>query len=99
MPRGGRVSVKEWLQCDWRGALPGRLSMAGWSDHTRSPRTLHCRGAESLFERGSLCVSSDRIDLLIAAKPEIEGFLEVIVRRPATSALFADARKARRSRL
>jgi hypothetical protein len=51
------------------------------------------------FERGSLRVSSDRIDLLIAAKPEIEGFLEVIVRRPATSALFADARKARRSRL
>lgn len=50
-------------------------------------------------EGRSLRVSSDRIDLLIAAKAEIERFLEVIVRRPATSALFADARKARRCRL
>ncbi|WP_231937413.1 hypothetical protein, partial [Caballeronia udeis] len=46
------------------------------------------------FERGSLRVSSDRIDLLIAAKAEIERFLEVIVRHPATSALFADARNS-----
>ena len=45
----------------------------------------------------SLRVSSDRIDLLIAARAEIKRFLEVIVRRPATSALLADARRSRTS--
>ncbi|WP_213766506.1 hypothetical protein [Caballeronia sp. dw_19] len=45
----------------------------------------------------SLRVSSDRIDLLIAARAEIKRFLEVIVRRPSTSALFADARRGHTS--
>jgi hypothetical protein len=45
----------------------------------------------------SLRVSSERIDLLIAAKAEIERFLEVIVRRPSTRTLFTDARRGRTS--